>query len=352
MSWLSALGAGAVGAVGGFLIGGPIGAMAGFGIGIGAAAAGMSGAPGGFGAMGGAAAGGLVGFAVGGPIGMLLGGGLGALFGNAVQGSFQQPPQMPGYAPYFPGGGWGGNMGMPPFGMGMPPFGMGFPQTGFGYPNPSQFGFGNYGGCFPPPPPQCVCYPPSQQPPQTHQGGELKQGGPGQPIDYTTHGGYKVNVNGTTVTITDPSGKHTVTHSGDPHEYVDGKHVKDWDEKTRTMILEDGTRVTMNATSKDGLITDTTIYDGAQEIKINNQNTTVSSVSFDPYKTQYDARHQAAGETAYFGHDQRGALVYRDLFKQNADLSVTPYNKDISVLERPHNHHHHRRHWFPEAVAV
>jgi hypothetical protein len=305
--------------------------MAGFGIGIGAAAAGMSGNQSHIGAWGGAIAGGLVGFSIGGPIGALAGGALGALFGNSVQNSCQQYPQCPPYGQYFPGCG-GGNYGN--FGGYGNYGGCGFPQGGYGFPNPAAYGLMQYGGCFPPPQQQQPCYPPQCQQPCS-QGGQLQQGGPGQPINYTTSGGYKVNVNGTTVTITDPSGKHTVTHSGDPHEYVDGQHVKDWDEKTRSLVLGDGTRITMNATAHNGTITDTSIYDGAEEVKINNQNNTVNSVGFNPYKTAYDQTHQSAGETGYFGIDASGAEVYKDLFKQNPDLSVTPYNRDISTLEQP-----------------
>lgn len=358
MSFLSALGSGAVGAVGGFLIGGPIGAMAGFGIGVGAAAAGMSGSQNNVGGWGGAIAGGLVGFAVGGPIGGLAGGALGALFGNAVQNANQQQPQCQ-YPQYFPGGGFGGYGmygGMPGgfggYGMGQMG-GFGFPMGGYGMQGMGQqmggFGFMGFAGCFPPPQQQCC--PPCNQPPM-NGGGQLTGGqGPGQPAAYTTSGGYKVSMDGHTVRITDPSGKHTIEHSGDPHEYVDGKHIKDWDEKTRSVVLGDGTRITMNATDAHGLITDTTIYDGAQEIKYDNNASKLQGVNFNPYQTQYDARNQAAGETAYFGQDQSGALVYKNMFKQAENLSVTPYNRDLSVLEQPKAHHHHRRNWWQTNAA-
>lgn len=350
MSWLSALGAGAIGAVGGFFVGGPIGAVAGFGIGVGAAAAGMSGSQQNVGGWGGAIAGGLVGFAIGGPVGALAGGALGALFGNAIQGANQQPPQCPPYAPYFPGGGFGG-YGMP---GGMPGGfggfgGCGFPGGGYGFPQMGGFGMMGFAGCFPPPQQQGCCYPPCNQPPQ-NQGGQLTQQGNGQPIAYTTSGGYKVQVNGHTVTVTDPSGKHSVQHWGDPHENVDGQHVKDWEEKTRTMVLGDGTRITMNATSANGLIENTAIYDGAQEIRIKNNGNQIQGVNFNPYQTAYDAQHQAAGETAYFGQDQSGALVYRNLFKQADDLSVTPHNRDIKVLEQPHHTAWPNQNWWMRAA--
>lgn len=343
MSWLSSLGqtfgAGLVGAGAGFLIGGPVGAMAGFGIGMVGSASGMMGSTGG-GALGGAAIGGLAGFAIGGPVGMLAGGLLGGLFGGAVASGFNQQPQQPPYAQGFPGQGFGGFPG-----MGFP--GMGFPGGGFGFPQ-GGMGFGGFSGSFGGQPSiniynfygqgqdqcygqeQCCCpqYPPQQQPPQQN-GGQLKQDPNGGPIHYTTHGGYQVTVNGDNVSVVDPSGKHTVTQSGDPHEYVDGKHVKDWDAKTRTLILGDGTRMTMNATSANGTIQNTTIYDGAEEVKIKNSGNQIEGVSFNPYQTQADAKNQVQGETAFLGNRQDGSFTYKDIYNQADDGSISRYQKDI-----------------------
>src|SRR5437870_4326929 len=78
-------------------------------------------------------------------------------------------------------------------------------------------------------------------------GGQLSQSAPGQPIEYTAHGGYKVCVNGDKVSITDPTGKHNVTEWGDAHERVGGKEVGQWDDKTRSILLSDGARVSMQA---------------------------------------------------------------------------------------------------------
>lgn len=328
----SAVGAGLVGAAGGFLVGGPIGAMAGFGIGMFGAAAGMSGNPQ-AGAMGGAMMGGMVGMAMGGPIGMMAGGLLGGMLGNSVGNHFSHCPCRPDYSPYM-GGQFGGCYGMPQYGC--PPFGgqmgypggCGFPQGGFGMQMPCQgMGFMMFGGCFGPPQMGQPCFPPQYGPPQ--QGGGQVSGGNGQPVSYTTQGGYHVTSEGGKVTITTPDGKHTIEHSGDPHEYLDGQRVKDWEGKDRTILLPDGTRITMNATGPTGTIQNTTIYDGGQEVAINNNNNTFTA-QFNPYRTQWDRSHQAMGETAVFGQNWNGGAVYRDIFTQQyPGMGVTPHFRDL-----------------------
>jgi len=328
MSWLGdigkSLGAGLVGGGLGFLVGGPVGALAGFGIGAFSSAAGMSGNTS-AGTWGGAAIGGLAGFAIGGPIGAVAGGFLGAMFGRSVAGSFNEQPQQPPYAqqfpPFMPGY---GNYGFP--GGGMPNFG--FPQGNYGFNQfPGMYGpqqqvnIYNYNQC-------CPCERPDYGPPQ-RQGGELKQDGQGKPITYTTSGGYQVTVNGHDVSVKDPNGKHTVTHWGDPHENVDGKHLKDWDKKTRTMVLGDGTKITMNANSPNGTINHTSIYDGAQQVQIKNEGNQIEKVGFNPYETQQAERSQADGETAFMGNRRDGSFVYKDIYNQNDDLSIERYHKDI-----------------------
>ena len=108
-----------------------------------------------------------------------------------------------------------------------------------------------------------------------------------------------VSVDGGKLTLTDPSGEHKIEHSGDPHEYVDGKHIKDWDEKTRTLILGDGTKITMNATGPQGTIQNYSIYDGAQSIQIDANGNKIDNVSFNPRQRQWADANQSDGETAY-----------------------------------------------------
>ncbi|MEW6280985.1 MAG: hypothetical protein AB1758_20395, partial [Candidatus Eremiobacterota bacterium] len=180
-------------------------------------------------------------------------------------------------------------------------------------------------GCHPH---QCMpqCQPGQQQP---NFGGTLQQDCKGKPIEYTTSGGYKVTVNHDKVTILDPCG-NKVEQSGDPHEHVNGKHIKDWDGKARSIILPDGTKITMNASGPHGVTEHTSIYDGTQNVQIDNRSNTVESRSFNPWDTAGRERTQMDGETAYMGYGQDGSLIYRNIYKQNENGQVIPFFQDLA----------------------
>lgn len=356
----NSLGAGLVGAGAGFLIGGPVGAAAGAGIGILGSALGMSGHSQ-AGGLTGAAIGGLAGFAIGGPIGGLVGGLGGALFGGAVGNAFNQQPQTPPYAGGF----------APPMngGMGMP--GMGFPMMGG-----MMGGMGM--GCFPgmgggmmggmmggnmammmaqaQMQQQLLAYMQMQQQMQAQQGqyqqpgnqasqnpnaGTLT-GGNGQPINYTTHGGYQVKVEGSTVTVTSPDGKQSVQEWGDPHEKVNGQAVKDWDAKNMVLVLGDGTKIDMNAQAANSTIQNTTIIDGNQSIQIDNTSNNVTSTSCNPYKAQsLEAGwlKQGPTEVTGFGYRPDGSFVCQEMGMIDNSGNFTAINKDLGSqppAPRPH----------------
>ena len=208
-------------------------------------------------------------------------------------------------------------------------------QDGFGA---AQQQFGGYGrpqgydyngGCCPPQ----RCCPPWQQGGSTgNPGGQLCQEGPGKPINYHTSGGWNVSVNGDKVIITDPSGQHKIEHSGDPHEYLDGKHIKDWEGKDRSILLPDGTKISMGATGAQGLITGVSIYDGDQNVQINNQQNQVTHRSFNPYDTKAREFYQADGETSRVSEGWRG-LSYQNLYTQDQNLGVRPNFKDLGFAK-------------------
>ncbi len=293
------------------------------------------------GTLGGGAAGAVVGSAICPGLGTVIGGVLGALFGREVSKQFSQdqccpqpqhgnypPPGQGNWGPQVPQGNWC-NPGYPQYGGG-PQFG-GFPQTG-GYCCPPQPQYCQPQQCCPP---QNCCPPQPQCPPQQggqqdiNWGGTLQQDGKGKPATYTTSGGYNITMNGDRVSITDCEG-NKVEHWGDPHENVNGKHVKDWNEKTRTLILADGTKVTMNATGPQGVTESTSIYDGAQNIQFNNKNNTVEHRSFDPWDTAGRERTQADGETSYMGYARNGDLIYRNIYTQKDNLQVIPSFQDLA----------------------
>ncbi|MDQ7825666.1 MAG: hypothetical protein RDV48_22895 [Candidatus Eremiobacteraeota bacterium] len=321
---------------------GPIGGMFGFASGMFGASSGIQGNPmQGF--LGGAAMGGLCGMTMGNPLGGAIMGGataglLALIFNNCNnQQSSQQSQMCPYYPqpPYYGGGGYnqyGGNS-----------------TSLMGFPGYNSYGsYGNYGsyanayagqgGSYA----NAGYYPPYQQPqPPMNYGGQLSQDGAGKPITYKTSGGWNVEINGGKLTITDPSGKHKVEHSGDPHEYVDGKHIKDWDEKTRSLILADGTKITMNATGPQGVIENYSIYDGAESIKIDANGNKIQNVSYNPYQRYWNDANQTDGETAYVGYGRNGNFIYKDIYKQDENLNVTPMYRDLARVD---NHWWNNKH--------
>lgn len=318
-NFFKAIGAGLVTGAIGFTIGGPIGAAAGFGIGAFGAAKGMQGKSG---AVGGALIGGIAGFTIGGPIGALAGGLIGGIGGKAISSMFKPKRRPPRRAPYYPPMFYGG-YGMPGMGMGMGmSMGMGMPMMGGMQMSMGMFGgygIAMAGGMYGSIGMQGMSMWGMHQP---VRGGQLSQKAPGKPISYRTSGGYNVTINGHTVTITDPSGKNTVKHWGDPHEKVNGKTIKDWEGKTRTLVLGDGTKITMGADGPHGVIHNTSIYDGGQAIHINNDKNQITNVSFNPYQSMMQEAYQPDGETSYVGYNCKGDFIYKNLYTQNPDLSI------------------------------
>lgn len=116
------------------------------------------------------------------------------------------------------------------------------------------------------------------------QGGTMTQGGQGQPIDYTTSGGYKITIDASTVTVTDPYGRDSVQ------------------ECDRRLLLGDATRLTINAPPGQKTI----IVDGSQVWHIDNDSGTITSVSSLPYQNDFD------DESLFFGLDFTGDFLTSD----------------------------------------
>ncbi|MBN9419729.1 MAG: hypothetical protein J0I12_30005 [Candidatus Eremiobacteraeota bacterium] len=165
---------------------------------------------------------------------------------------------------------------------------------------------------------------------QVNNGGDLSQSADGEPISYTTSGGWTINVDNDKTTFTDPNTGQTLEYSGDPHEYLNGEHVKDWESSQRTVQLPDGTKVTLSATAANGLTTNTSIYDGNRNIQIDNTGNLITSDSTNYYDTQQREQAQYDGEVATLGYNADGGLIYTDLYNQDANFQVTSNYKDIA----------------------
>ncbi len=264
----------------------------------------------------GALTGGLVGSILGGnPITGLIGAGVGALIGNSMgnhnhghYGNHHHPHHQ--HCGSYP----------PPCGhhFGGPQFG-GYHQPGFQHGCHQGPQFGRH--C---PPSQCCqpCGPGGRE-------GQLTQKGKGKPINYTTRGGYQVSINGHTIQVKDPSGKNVLKHWGDPHENLNGKHLKDWQGKQRTVVLGDGTKITMTADGPKGVTNTTSIYDGRQNVQINNKGNQIVHQSFNPYDTQFREMRQYDGETALFRTAPNGAGIYNNIYNEDANFNVSRLYQQI-----------------------
>jgi len=235
---------------------------------------------------------------------MMMGG------GNPYQQGYNAGQYAAGYQQGYNQGSFGNNYGLP---------------QGGAY--PPQGGAWN-GGC---------CRPGQMGPADTgNPGGRLNQDGQGGPIQYRTSGGWNVQIDKDKVIITDPTGKQKVEHSGDPHEYVNGKHIKDWEGKDRSLVLPDGTKITMNASGPQGLVEHTSIYDGNQNIQIDNRSNQIEHRSFNPYDTRMREAYQADGETSSLRTSWDGnKLSYDNLYTQDRSLGIRDNYKHLAGDKGP-----------------
>lgn len=137
------------------------------------------------------------------------------------------------------------------------------------------------------------------------------------PIDYTTASGlWSVRVDEHTITIT-RSGQFTWQVWGDPHENLNGKHIKDWKAARRTLLLDDGTKITMHADGPHHVVHTTSIYDGAQSHEIGNTGNMVrhSCVSAEVAASRDAA--EADGETALLVNLKGPAMLLGYLYVEN-----------------------------------
>src|SRR5690606_5057639 len=118
-----------------------------------------------------------------------------------------------------------------------------------------------------------------------------------------------------------------------PHENLNGKHIKDWagaagwDGSRRTMLLGDGTKVTMTSTGPHGVIGQTSIYDDRINVQFLNATNRVVHHGTDPLdaQTRDDAQHD--GETALFDtHPITGVSTYTNIYNEDAAFNRVQFN--------------------------
>ncbi len=159
--------------------------------------------------------------------------------------------------------------------------------------------------------------------------------GPGTPLDYRSFGGYAIKIDRHTITITDPYGRNTVQHWGDPHENLNGKHIKDWggapgwSENRRSIVLGDGSKVTMTAAGPHGETLTTSIYDRDHNVQFVNASNVISHFSSDPVDTWTRDAAQFDGETALFAIDPTTMIAtydntHNETFQANGQTTIVP----------------------------
>jgi hypothetical protein len=156
-------------------------------------------------------------------------------------------------------------------------------------------------------------------------GFEIGVAGVPPPVSLPTAGGYRIVVDLHTITVTDPLGLNKVEHWGDPHENLNGKHIKDWagnvawDGTRRTIELGDGSRVTLEAYGAQGVVFRTSLYDGARNVQVDNCRNRVVHASSDPVDTATRDQLQYDGEIASFTTDAAtGIATYENLGNEDA----------------------------------
>lgn len=119
---------------------------------------------------------------------------------------------------------------------------------------------------------------------------------------------------------------------GDPHENLNGKHIKDWETSRRTLLLDDGTKITLDASGPQAVVHRTSIYDGAQSHEIDNfENTLVHSCVHAATATQRDA-DEADGETAYLLIMRSPASAMGGLYSENIYLETMEDGKPVRIF--------------------
>lgn len=169
------------------------------------------------------------------------------------------------------------------------------------------------------------------------ESGKLTQaGGDGTEIQYITSGGYLLSIDLHTIQIQDPISRNKVEHWGDPHENLNGKQIKDWagaagwDGSRRTIMLGDGTKVTMEATGPMGVVELTSIYDGDQNVQIDNSENTVQHHGVDPTDTAARDAAQYDGEASQFTtNTNTGVAIYTTIYNEDATFQVVPFNVQL-----------------------
>lgn len=118
-------------------------------------------------------------------------------------------------------------------------------------------------------------------------------------LEYNSRSGlWNIKIDKHTITLT-RSELFTWQVWGDPHENLNGKHIKDWLDTRRTLLLDDGVKVTMDSYGPLHVVHTTSIYDGEQSHQISNLDNVVRHSCVNAAVALARDAEEADGETAY-----------------------------------------------------
>lgn len=167
------------------------------------------------------------------------------------------------------------------------------------------------------------------------------------PIEYTTSSGYMIRIDRHTITVKDYLDFNKVEHWGDPHENLNGKHIKDWggepewDGARRSLVLDDGTKLTMEAQGAQGVVEHTSIYDGDENLQVDNCRNALVHHGVDATDTAMRDAAQHDGETARFATDAGTAVAtYTNVYNEDAEFDVVEFDVPLGETggyENPNN---------------
>lgn len=169
--------------------------------------------------------------------------------------------------------------------------------------------------------------------------GRLTQATAGQPIDYVSRSGdWVIKIDKHTITVTRVGDFFTWQVWGDPHENLNGKHIKDWLDPglRRTLLLQDGTKITMHADGPDRVVHTTSIYDGPESHEIGNTANEVRHSCVDGAVALQREAQEPDGETAVLsvlrtGHSLIGAMFVANVYDEQPAGAGEPHTLHFSA---------------------
>ena len=157
--------------------------------------------------------------------------------------------------------------------------------------------------------------------------GQLGQAAAGEPFTYRSlDGEIVVQINGHKITTTVRC-TNTVEVWGDPHENLNGKHIKDWLDPglRRTFLLPGDLKITMSADGPQRVVHTTSIYDGGQCFEIDNNTNTLRHRCADAAESAQREADETDGETAEITVSvETDVLSFTNIYDEQPDAEGGP----------------------------